>query len=120
MTRPRRPASAYAKAVAAGVGAVATALATSLPDSSVGKWAAAVLAVLVAVGLTERTRNTQVVTTGPTEGPVVLAPVVSGAGEVIGNLTADTGAAVGGIVAGTTGRVGRLLDATLGRLLPKG
>lgn len=115
----KRPLSAYAKVAASMVGAIATALAATLPNTTAGKWGAVVLAVLVAMGLVQQTRNTQTVETGPGDEPKV-SELVNKAGATVGTLTADTGAAAGAIVAGTTGSVGKVLDATLGKIIPGG
>lgn len=116
----RRPLSAYSKVFATLLGATATAVATALPNSAAGKWAAAIVAILVAMGLVERTRNTQTVETGTEPGPVTIAKVVSRTGAEVGAVVADTGTAAGGIVAGTTGLLGAVVDGTLGKLLPGG
>lgn len=116
----RKPPSAYAKVFATLLGAAATAVATALPNSTAGKWAAAVVAILIAMGLVERTKNTQVVETGAEPGPVTVGKVVARSGENVGAVVADTGTAAGGIVAGTTGLIGAVVDATLGKLIPTG
>lgn len=116
----KRPPSAYAKVAATMLGAIATALAATLPNTTAGKWAAVVVAVLVAMGLVERTRNTEIVATGDEQGPVTLGQVLDDSGEVVGEVVATTGAAAGGVIEGTTGVVGKVLDGTLGRLIPGG
>lgn len=116
----KTPVSVYAKVAATMLGGIATALAAALPNTTVGKWAAAVVAILFAMGLVSRTKNTQVVKTGDDPGPVTVAKLVTKTGEDLGALTADTGAAAGGIVEGTTGVLGAAMNATIGKLLPGG
>jgi hypothetical protein len=117
----RRPPSAYAKALVAGMSALATALLAAFgPDSTAGKWCTVVLALFAALGLTAATKNTATVQTGDVAGPVTVGEVVSSTGSRIGEVVVDTGVATGGIVAGTTGLLGSVLDATVGRLLPSG
>lgn len=111
--------SAFSKAIVAGVLACAAAVAGSFPNSTIGKWCVAIVALGVALGLTAATKNTQVVKTGRGTEPVTVGTVVSGTGEKVGEVVADTGAATGGILAGTTGVVGSILDGTLGKLFPK-
>lgn len=116
----KQPLSAYSKALVAGVGAAAAAIAATFPNSAVGKWCVVVGALLAATGLTAVTKNTAVVHTGPGDGPATIGAVVDAAGTGIGTVIADTGTAAGGIVAGTTGVVGAVLDATVGKILPGG
>lgn len=111
--------SVYSKAIISAVIALATAIAATMPDSTLGKWAVAVVSFAVALGLTAATKNTQVITTGTSTAPLQIGTVVSDTGAVVGSVTADTGEAIGGVVAGTTGTVGKVLDATVGKLLPK-
>ena len=111
--------SVYSKAIMSAVIAMATAIAATMPNSTLGKWCVAVVAFGVALGVTAATKNTQVITTGTSTKPLQIGTVVSDTGAVVGTVTADTGAAVGGVVAGTTGVVGSVLDGTIGKLLPK-
>lgn len=115
----KRPLSAYSKAIVAGLAAAAGAIVATFPDSTAGKWAAVVVALLGALGLTAQTRNTQTVETGPGV-EVSVGDVVSSTGTKVGEVIVDTGLATGGIVAGTTGLLGQVLDATVGKLLPSG
>jgi hypothetical protein len=111
--------STAAKAYVGAAWAVTGSIAATFPDTMIGKVcivAAAGLGALVAI---YKTKNTQVVTTGPGDGPVQVAALVSSTGAAIGTMVADTGAAAGGIVAGTTGLVGGVLD-TVGKVLPGG
>lgn len=116
----KTPVSVYAKAFATGIGGTAVAVAATVPNSTVGKWAAVIVALLAAMGLTARTRNTEIVKTGPGVEPTVtkVLSTVGDVGTTVGTVVVDTGTAVGGVVAGTTGGFGRALNATIGKLIP--
>lgn len=111
--------STATKAIAgAGVTLAATLAAAFGPDTDIGKWCVIVGAVFTAIVTIYKTKNTQIVDTSSSNGPVIVSKILDETGDVVGELVADTGEVAGGIVQGTTGILGGVVDATLGKLIP--